>query len=55
VSYHSRPNGSTAIGVVALIDNTTGSDNTATGYQALYHNTGGGDNTANGVCSRISA
>src|SRR5213076_1062231 len=38
----------TAIGFLALGDDTTGSDNTASGAGALNVNTSGNDNTANG-------
>jgi hypothetical protein len=39
---------STAIGMEALRNNTTGGNNTATGYKALNSNTTGSNNTANG-------
>src|SRR5262245_47135094 len=39
----------TALGVGALLGNTTGSDNTAMGSNALMSNTTGGNNTAVGV------
>jgi hypothetical protein len=38
----------TALGTVALLFNTTGSENTATGVQALFSNTDGVANTATG-------
>jgi hypothetical protein len=40
--------GNTALGAVALLFNTTGSQNTATGLQALFSNTTGSNNTASG-------
>ncbi len=42
-------NGNTAIGFLALDDNTTGSGNTGVGIQALYDNTTGANNSAFGV------
>ena len=41
--------GNTAIGSVALTDNTTGDNNTAVGYAALYVNSTGSENTAIGT------
>src|SRR5205823_11512550 len=41
--------GNTAIGYVALYNNTIGNFNTATGWDALSINTTGSYNTANGV------
>ncbi|MGA3213066.1 MAG: tail fiber domain-containing protein [Terriglobales bacterium] len=38
-----------AVGLDALLDNTTGKDNTATGIGALEHNTSGSENTASGT------
>ena len=42
-------NGNTAIGFLALDDNTTGSGNTGVGIQSLYDNTTGTNNSAFGV------
>ena len=44
----------TAIGTLALTNNTTGSHNTASGYQALKANTSGIYNTATGLNALIS-
>jgi hypothetical protein len=44
----------TAIGAVALFDNTTGARNTATGVSALHNNTAGDFNTANGALALSS-
>jgi hypothetical protein len=38
----------TAVGVLALVSNTSGSQNTASGYSALYSNTTGHENAASG-------
>ena len=38
----------TAIGVSALVSNTTGIDNTAIGFQTLFSNSTGGANTERG-------
>ena len=43
----------TAVGVSALISNTTGYQNTANGMNSLYYNTGGYSNTANGNASLV--
>jgi len=49
--YYAPPSdmyGNTAVGTLALQNNTTGSGNTASGGQALYSNTTGNSNTASG-------
>jgi hypothetical protein len=44
----------TAVGAVALLNNTEGSANTANGSSALYSNTTGNQNTANGQAALFS-
>jgi hypothetical protein len=48
------PNGNTAEGTKALLNNTTGADNTAVGFEALLHNTTGSQNTAAGNSALVS-
>ena len=44
----------TALGIGALVSNTTGSSNTATGASALFNNTEGSFNTASGAVALVS-
>ena len=46
--------GNTAIGVEALLSNTTGTDNTASGVLALASNTTGSSNTASGIFALLA-
>src|SRR5215471_16999213 len=41
----------TALGIDALVNNTTGGDNTAIGFKALENNTTGFSNTATGAAA----